>query len=122
MTIRRFAFPLLVAVSGILFAACGGDDTGEGSGSLPACPTAGTTLTYDTFGKQFFTDYCNSCHSASSGVKGAAPYETQAQIQAAIDDIYGQAADTNKAMPQGTNKPSDPLRLQLGEWLSCGAK
>lgn len=124
MTIRRFAFPLLFAACGLLFAACGGDDgTGEGSGGLPEC-AATTTETYDSFGKQFFADYCNSCHSAGTGVKGAEtrPYETQAQIQADAEAIFEQSGGTNTAMPQGTKKPTDAERVQLANWLACGAK
>ncbi|MFO0587709.1 MAG: c-type cytochrome [Polyangiaceae bacterium] len=108
---------------GGLLAACGGDEGGEGN--LPACPSKGTTLTYENFGKKFFADYCTSCHASGSGnpaAISAGVYETQAQIQAAAEEIYGEAGDTNTGMPQGAIKPTDAERQQLGEWLSCGAK
>lgn len=125
MTIRRFAFPLLFAACGLLFAACGGGDTDEGGDKIPACPTAGTTLTYDNFGKQFFASYCDSCHTTAAGNKAAlsvATYDTLAQIAAETSRIYDEAGGTNTDMPQGTKTPTDAERQQLGEWLSCGAK
>lgn len=122
MQIRRIVFPLLVVLSGLVVVACkGGDDTGEG-GNLPACPSAGTDLTYDNFGKKFFQDYCLSCHSAGSGVNGANSYESQSAIQGAAEDIYGRAGGTNTNMPQSGTKPTSAEREQLAEWLSCGAQ
>ena len=37
------------------------------------CPTGGTTLTYENFGKPFFDANCNTCHSADSGARNGAP-------------------------------------------------
>ena len=122
MTIPRFVFPLFLVVSGLL-AACGGDEGGEGN--LPACPSKGTSDTYESFGKQFMADYCLSCHSSGSGnpaAISAGVYKTQAQVQAAAEEIYSEAGGTNTGMPQGTIKPSDTDRQRLADWLSCGAK
>ncbi len=122
MQIRRIVFPLMALLGGLVVVGCGGGgETGE-SGNLPACPTAGTDLTYDNFGKAFFDTYCLSCHSTGAKVDGAGPYETQAQIQASAEDIYGRAGGTNTNMPQSGAKPTSAEREQLAEWLSCGAE
>ncbi len=122
MQIQRMVFPLLLALSGVVLSACGGTGTDTGGDGLPACPSAGTSLTYDNFGKKFFQDYCLSCHVTGTTVKGASPYDSQAAIQGALDDIYGRAGGTNTNMPQSGAKPTAAEREQLAEWLSCGAE
>jgi mono/diheme cytochrome c family protein len=126
MQIRRIVFPLMLVLSGVVLSACGGggegDEGGGDGGNLPACPSGGSTLTYDNFGKKFFQDYCVSCHFNGTTVNGAAPYDSLSAIQGAAEDIYGRAADTNTNMPKSGAKPTDAERQQLGEWLSCGAK
>jgi cytochrome c5 len=94
------------------------------------CPD-GSTLTYESFGQKFMSDYCLRCHSSS--VKGAdrkgAPadhnFDSLAEIEILIDHIDQKAASgpesTNTSMPTGDPKPSMELREQLGEWLACGA-
>jgi len=122
MRIRSIVFSMVVVTSSVSIAACGG---GETTGDqLPACPTAGTELTYDSFGRDFFGKYCTSCHSVGSGVTEAEaqPYESQDQIKADIMAIYEQAGGTNDAMPQSGDKPTATERTQLAEWLSCGAE
>ena len=122
MRLTSIAGLFLIVTSAFGFAACNGDDDDDGEGQLPACPSAGTSLTYDNFGKQFFTDYCVSCHFEGTTVKGAEPYDTQSAIQAAAEDIYGRAGGTNTNMPQSGAKPTSDERNKLAEWLSCGAK
>lgn len=103
----------LSLVLGLLAVGCGG-------GSGATCPT-NSTLTYDNFGRQFFTSYCNSCHTT-----GTQPtLNTLAQIRAQSTDIDSQAAAganaVNVAMPESGAAPTEAERRQLGEWLACGA-
>lgn len=121
MGIRAIVFSLLLVTSAVAVAACGGGD-GSGVDGLPECPSGGTSLTYDNFGKKFFDDYCTSCHFDGTTVKGAPPYDTAALIQASADEIYERAAGSNPNMPQSGKMPTDAEREQLTEWLSCGAK
>jgi len=89
------------------------------------CP-AGNTLTYDTFGADFFQRYCLHCHSAQVGPeRNGAPsgvnFDTQDEIVSRKADIWGMAADTNTLMPAAGAAPSSDERHQLGDWLACGA-
>ncbi len=90
-----------------------------------ACPPGGTSLTYQSFGAEFFAQWCNSCHSASSTDRNGAPpdvtFDTQAQIVQWKDPIYANAADDNASMPLGPDGPDSTTRHQLGDWLACGA-
>lgn len=123
MRIRSVIMLCVSLALGFGAAACGGDDGDGGGDGLPACPTGGTDLTYDNFGKSFFDTHCTSCHAAGSGVSVAQdnPFETQAQIQAEADEIYERAGGTNTNMPPDGGPTADD-RLKLEEWLSCGAK
>jgi uncharacterized membrane protein len=89
------------------------------------CPTGGTTLTYQNFGSAFFALWCNSCHSAPDGQRNGAPdsfvFDTQAEIVAHKDRIFARAADTNNSMPVGPDMIPSAQRVQLAEWLACGA-
>lgn len=104
-----------------LACACGGD------GKEPVCPTEGTSLTYNNFGRAFLTTYCSSCHAAT--VTGAARqnapsgdvFDTLAQVKAKSDEVVHEVT-VEKSMPYGSasKKPTDAERVQLGEWLVCG--
>jgi uncharacterized membrane protein len=91
-----------------------------------ACPSGGTTLTYQTFGAEFFAQWCESCHAASSTDRNGAPpnvtFDTQAQVVQWKDRIYARAADDNTSMPLGPDGPDSTTRHQLGDWLACGAQ
>lgn len=105
----------LLLVFGLLGLGCGG------GGSGATCPTT-STLTYDTFGRQFFAAYCDRCHAA-----GTRPtYTTLAQIRADSTAIDGAAAAgasaVNTTMPESGAAPTEAQRRQLGEWLACGAR
>lgn len=90
------------------------------------CPGA-TTLTYESFGRQFFQRYCLHCHSTTlAGMdRGGAPqgmnFDTLDLITAHKDAIWHMAADTNMEMPAAGPAPSAAERQQLGDWLACGA-
>jgi uncharacterized membrane protein len=90
-----------------------------------ACPTEGTQLTYDNFGRHFIDTYCQSCHGSTSVNRQGAPgeyiFDTQAQIQHWAARIYVRAASTNDSMPPGPADPPLAERNQLADWLACGA-
>lgn len=89
------------------------------------CPPGGTTLTYESFGKGFFIDYCNSCHSAPNGERNGAPddfvFDTHADVIAHKDRIFARSAATNDSMPPGPYPPPIKARDDLANWLACGA-
>ncbi|MDX2053412.1 MAG: hypothetical protein SFV15_13525 [Polyangiaceae bacterium] len=92
---------------------------------------AGSTLTYESFGKTFMQTYCTSCHSSAlsgtsrSGAPSDHDFDTVGGIRSALEHIDSNAAagplGTNTAMPPGNLKPSLDERKRLGEWLACGA-
>jgi uncharacterized membrane protein len=90
------------------------------------CPTP-STLEYATFADPFFETYCRSCHSAQrQGAERAdAPdglnFDTLDEIRANADTIFSVAADANTLMPQAGPVPTHDERIQLGDWLACGA-
>jgi hypothetical protein len=90
------------------------------------CP-AGSTLSYQNFGSAFFSNHCEGCHGSSMmGLsRNSAPvgvyFDTQAEIQALRKKIWDRAGDENHMMPP-IGVVTMPERVQLGEWLACGAK
>jgi len=89
------------------------------------CPPAGTQLTYESFGRTFFSTNCNDCHSASGdnryGAPGTYRFETLDDVRNLRDRIFARAAATNTSMPPGPEDPNPDARAQLAEWLACGA-
>jgi len=102
----------------------------EGPPTEAICPLA-QTLSYANFGKRFFELYCLGCHSEQklgADRKGAPPevnWDTLEAIQAGKREIDKRAAAgpraTNQFMPDESPRPTMMERLQLGEWLACGA-
>lgn len=136
---RTVAFRLVAGLwilASALGAGCGGDDDDSGHreedvgmASGADCP-AGSTLTYDNFGQNFFSSYCLRCHSEK--VKGdkrmGAPadhnFDTLAEIDLLSKHVDQMAASgpngTNDKMPASDPKPSVDDRKKLGEWIACG--
>lgn len=89
------------------------------------CPTGGTQLTFQNFGKGFFNAYCNSCHSAESGDREGAPdgysFDTPEQVRKHKERIFARSAGPNDSMPIGPDDPPREQRDKLAEWLACGA-
>lgn len=130
--------PLALALSfSIALAACAADsDTPEpvtpitGLPSGASCPE-GSALSYENFGREFFDVHCISCHSAAvSGAARQAPldrnFDDVSSIRASAIQIDRQAGagptQQNQIMPPGSdNKPTLEQRMQLSEWLACGA-
>lgn len=106
-----------IAVSFVMALGC------SGGGSGATCPTT-STLTYDNFGRSFFSRYCDSCHG--TGGRTQPSMGTLAAIRAnstAIDEQAAAGADAvNTLMPEGGAAPTEAERRQLGEWLACGAR
>lgn len=115
MFLAAIVVALAVSASG-----CGYETLDDAS-----CPTAGTPLTYDNFGKQFFLAYCNYCHSADLGMRKGAPdnqvFDTLAQVRTHKERIFARAAGHNDSMPPGPDDPPLEAREHLAEWLACGA-
>jgi hypothetical protein len=99
-----------------------------GPATETTCPSE-STLTYESFGREFMEHYCVRCHSsqlAGDARRGAPPYhdfDSLDGILVVIDHIdmtaaVGPAA-MNELMPPSTPAPSLDERVQLGEWLAC---
>ncbi len=89
------------------------------------CPDGGTDLTYENFGYYFMLEYCDRCHSAPDGQRNGAPdddvFATQAEVIAHKARIFARAADTNDSMPIGPDTIPSQQRVNLANWLACGA-
>jgi hypothetical protein len=94
------------------------------------CPTAGTTLTYDNFGKPFMESYCTRCHSSQlvgtqrMGAPSFHDFDSLFGIKAVsmhIDETTGSGpAATNTGMPPDGAKPTKAEREMLAQWIACG--
>jgi mono/diheme cytochrome c family protein len=89
------------------------------------CPAAGTTLTYESFGRNFLTQNCQICHGQSADNRNGAPpnfdFGTLDQVHEHRDRIFARAAAGNTSMPPGPDDPPRADRDKLAEWLACGA-
>lgn len=86
------------------------------------CPEAGTTLTYEAFGRGFMARHCDGCHTAGkSGAPTAYRFDTHDDVIRHADRIFIRAAGPNVTMPPGPYDPPSGERDQLAEWLACGA-
>jgi uncharacterized membrane protein len=115
------AFYTCVAI-GLFFSmiACKGQENLEDH----SCP-ANSTVTYESFGKDFFNTYCQSCHGASVTDRNGAPddvfFDSRDDIWEQREQVFAQAADSNTSMPIGPHGPTDADRQKLADWLACGA-
>jgi hypothetical protein len=89
------------------------DASGDGGASC-------ATLTYQSFGQQFLTTNCTSCHTGTRAQRGIL-LDTLAGVQTNKAAIRRQAV-TGTSMPPRTaaTKPSAADRQKLGQWLDCG--
>ncbi|MET0340447.1 MAG: cytochrome c [Polyangiales bacterium] len=92
----------------------GAADAGKGDagGGADAC----ATLTYQTFGRQFLTNYCVSCHGSSGGLS----LTSLANVTRAKANVKSMV--TSKSMPLGGKLPSDDERTRFAQWIDCGPK
>ncbi len=111
--------------------ACGGGEE-EGAPTGATCPQ-GSTLTYDNFAANFFATYCTACHSSElqgadrNGAPADHNFDTLAGVVAEMEHVDQAAAagpdSVNTVMPpdDADDFPAEDERLDLGEWLACGA-
>lgn len=92
---------------------------GCGAG-VPACPDAGTPLTYSSFGSGFMSVYCVPCHGPSRTEKGF-NVSTLSLVQSNDSAIVSHAGTGSDMPPSDSLLPSATERAQLTEWISCGA-
>jgi hypothetical protein len=115
-SLRRVVVLGSFTVATMAIACSGGDATGS------TCPS-NSTLTYDSFGKNFFQTNCLRCHSSTSK-KQSPTFDTVEAIRARRADIDKEAAagpnSVNDDMPDDGDI-SEAERRKLGEWLACGA-
>lgn len=110
-------------------AACASNGAVFGPPTESVCP-AGSTLTYENFGKPFMDAYCTRCHASTlraeqrHGAPSLHDFDTLFGIKVVFDHIdettaAGPAA-TNTGMPPDRPAPTVAERMQLGEWIACG--
>ncbi len=107
----RFATSLALALLSSL-AACD-DSTGIVAADI-ACPTP-QTLTYANYGQAVIAAECLDCHTTKER-----PFlDTQARVQQHATKII-ETAVYHSAMPEDGSM-TNAERIQLGQWLTCGA-
>jgi uncharacterized membrane protein len=93
--------------------------------ACPASDSGSSQITYESFAKDFFESWCQSCHGASVTDRNGAPddifFDTRDDIWEQRVQVFAQAADSNTSMPIGPHGPSDADRKKLADWLACGA-
>ena len=105
----RVAILLALALAG-----CGGEPLDE-----HPCPPA-STVTYQSFGQDFFRSYCVRCHGGPNGYSSRS-FTTVEAIRGDRERIYVNAAGPNTTMPPGPEDPPESERKKLADWLACGA-
>lgn len=89
------------------------------------CPKEGTKLTYDSFGRGFMAQNCQTCHGQPTADRKGAPEGFDFGSLDAVRDkkarIFSRAAADNVTMPPGPDDPPGAERDKLAEWLACGA-
>ena len=106
------------ALGAALLGACSSTPA-NGTPTGSTCPQ-NSTLTYESFGRAFIDTHCLACHAT----RESPTLTSQAAVQSVKDSIDRLAAAgpnaTNTIMPKDHDVPV-AQRVQLGEWLACGA-
>ena len=134
---RRF----VLSVLGLVLAAC--TDTALPTPTQAVCPSPDPmTLTWDSFGQKFMSDYCVACHDSSlprSQRNGAPIYHDYDSLPGVLSipdhiDQYagsGPAAHNTRmppdrcpsvkggALDRNCPKPTDEERTNVSIWLAC---
>jgi hypothetical protein len=86
-------------------------DAGDEASTTGAPPDANCdpSLTYASFGMDFFATYCNRCHAWTQ--------QAAQQSGSALEDFAG----TSTSMPPSAPFPTSDQRMQLVNWIDCGA-
>ena len=135
LTRRRLGFRRVLAVGlTAIGIACGNDDGELGEPTGATCPPD-STLTYETFGRDFMSQYCTTCHSSAlvGAARNGAPSDHDFDTLEAIRDVGADHIDraagagpdyVNTFMPPSGQepRPSEAERRLLGEWLACGIR
>jgi hypothetical protein len=115
----------LAALALFLLIGLGGCGPARTLESYP-CPDGGTSLTYSNFGKNFLDRYCQTCHASDAPDRKGAPsaysFGDPESVQRHRVRIFERSAAENDTMPPGPDDPPLALRLELAEWLACGAR
>lgn len=78
-------------------------------------------VTWDNWGEDFFTSYCDSCHSARTPDRRGAPesavFDTEAQVVAQLSRVQARVLD-EETMPLGGGVFPDDLIL-LAAYIKC---
>jgi hypothetical protein len=130
-----------LALLGLLFVGC--TTTAAPTPTKAVCPTPDPmTLTWDSFGQPFMTEFCNDCHASTltHSQRNGAPlfhdYDslmTVLYIPEHIDQWAGAGpAATNTIMPparcpstpggpldRDCPQPTEQQRMDLSVWLAC---
>ena len=113
--------PIFSLLLGVVTAAIVGSACSVGTPlSEHSCPQGGPVVTYETFGKSFFDDYCVRCHGGPNGYSSRS-FTSVDSIRVDRERIFINAAADNQAMPPGPDGPSQRERDTLADWLACGA-
>lgn len=110
---------------------CCNSDEVLGPPTGATCPPA-STLTYQSFGQQFMTEYCVECHdsqktgSERNGATLDHDFDTLIGVRSVsnhIDQAAGAGPDAvnDQMPPEGEPQPSLEERQMLAEWIACGA-
>jgi len=122
---------LLLGLGIALLASLFGAGCGYESLEDHPCPPGGTTLTYESFGRDYMQRNCQGCHEGHDegapaeghghGVPSGYDFGTHEAVLKWRERIFLRAAGANTTMPPGPNDPPGEQREQLAEWLACGA-
>lgn len=78
------------------------------------------TLTYDSFGQMFLSNYCTTCHGATMAQAGI-KLDSLANVQ--TNKSKAKSEVTKSSMPpRGAKAPTAAERTQFGQWIDCGPK
>lgn len=78
------------------------------------CPP-GSTLDYETYGRQVIADTCLECHAGKESPRLDSVEAVRANSASILREAVG-----STAMPESGDM-TDEERQLLGEWLACGA-
>jgi len=78
-------------------------------------------VTWDNWGEDFFTTYCDACHSSRTPDRRGAPeasvFDTEAQVVDQLDRVRVRVLD-EQTMPLGGGVFEEDLTL-LHRWVAC---
>ena len=79
-------------------------------------------VTYESFGRGFLIENCQSCHASTTLDRNGAPFDVvfdeREQVEEYLDDIYRVILSENASMPPNGGITEDDL-LFLSQWLIC---